>query len=52
MCVFLPRINSEYLQTAGHAKHLLFKQIGSFLIVLGTNGRTLKMCTNNPRIIN
>lgn len=45
-------INPEYLQIAGHAKHLLIQQIGSFLFVLGTNGRTLKMCRNNQRIIN
>lgn len=40
----------EYLRIAGQAKHLLFKQIGSFLFVLGTNGRILKMGTNNQRI--
>lgn len=46
------RISPEYLQIAGHAKHLLFKQIGPSLFVLDTNGRIPKMCTKNQRIIN
>lgn len=33
------RVSPEYLQMAGQAKHLLFKQMGSFLFVLGTRGR-------------